>query len=130
MNFCHSFGELWDPHRDPQGRSGWAFDAITDVVAPAPLPEISADRRVTDILSVARLLRLARLMHASFDDVTLARISHTRELWAFDLRCSTMYIHGWLDHITERQRAAALDHRDHVGGVVWRQDGCALSGSC
>jgi hypothetical protein len=60
----------------------------------------------------------------------LARISHTRERWAFDLRRSTVYIHGWLDRITERQRAAALDHRDHVGGVVWRQGGCALSGSC
>jgi hypothetical protein len=60
----------------------------------------------------------------------LARISHTRERWTFDLRRSTVYIHGWLDRITERQRAAALDHRDHVGGVVWRQGGCALSGSC
>jgi hypothetical protein len=63
-------------------------------------------------------------------DLALARISHTRERWAFDLRRSTVYIHGWLDRITERQRAAALDHRDHVGGVVWRQGGCALSGSC
>ena len=60
---------------------------------------------------------------------TLARISHTGERLAFDLRRSTMYIREWLNRITKRQRAAALDHATHVGGVVWRQGGYALSGS-
>ncbi len=71
VNFCHTFGELWDAHRDSQDRSGWALETVVAVVAPAPLPEVTQDHRVCEILSVPRLLRLARLMHTTFDDVTL-----------------------------------------------------------
>jgi hypothetical protein len=71
VTFCHNFGELWDTERDRQGRSGWAVESVTATVAQAPLPSIINDRRISEILSVPRLLRLARLMHSSFDDVTL-----------------------------------------------------------
>ncbi len=71
VEFCHASGELWDAQGGARDRTGWALDAITALVAPAPLPEITLDRRVCDILSAPRLLRLARLMFASFDDVTL-----------------------------------------------------------
>ena len=71
VGFCHTSGELWDEECAAQNRTGWAFDAITALVAPAPLPEITHDRRVSEILSAPRLLRLARLMFAGFDDVTL-----------------------------------------------------------
>ena len=71
VGFCHTSGELWDAQVAAQDRTGWAFDVVTALVAPAPLPEITDDRRVCEILSAPRLLRLARLMFADFDDVTL-----------------------------------------------------------
>ena len=80
VNFCHTFGELWDAQHDAQDRSGWALEAVTAVVAPAPFPSVTNDRRVTEILSVPRLLRLARLMHTNFDDVTLDAAGGNRQL--------------------------------------------------
>jgi hypothetical protein len=71
VDFCHTSGELWDAQGSSQDRTGWALDAVTALVAPAPLAEVADDPRVCEILSAPRLLRLARLMFASFDDVTL-----------------------------------------------------------
>jgi hypothetical protein len=71
VDFCHTSGEVWDAQGGAQERTGWALDAVSAVVAPAPFPEITQDRRVQEILSTPRVLRLARLMFASFDDVTL-----------------------------------------------------------
>ena len=80
VDFCHSHGELWDAQGGGQDRSGWALDAVTAILAPAPLPEITNDRRVCEILSIPRLLRLTRLMFADFDDVTLDTASGNRLL--------------------------------------------------
>jgi hypothetical protein len=71
VSFCHASGELWDEQGAAQDRTGWALDAVKALVAPAPLPEVTGDRRVCEILSAPRLLRLTRLMFAGFDDVTL-----------------------------------------------------------
>ncbi len=71
IEFCRGSGELWDAHKGAEGRSGWAVDAIESVLAPAPLHDVSEDDRICQILSAPRLLRLARLMFADFDDVTL-----------------------------------------------------------
>jgi hypothetical protein len=71
VDFCHTSGELWDAQGSIRERTGWALDSVSTVVAPAPFPEITQDRRVCEVRSAARLLRLARLMFASFDDLTL-----------------------------------------------------------
>jgi len=71
VDFCHTSGELWDVQYSSQQRSGWALQAVTALLAPAPFPDVIQDRRVCDILSAPRLLRLARLMFANFDEVTL-----------------------------------------------------------
>jgi hypothetical protein len=71
VTFCHASGELWDVQGGSQDRTGWALDAVTTLVTPAPLPEVANDHRVCQILSAPRLLRLARLMFAGFDEVTL-----------------------------------------------------------
>jgi hypothetical protein len=80
VDFCHTSGELWDEQGGAQDRTGWAFDAVTALVAPAPLAEVTADSRVCAILSAPRLLRLARLMFAGFDDVTLDAVGGNRFL--------------------------------------------------
>ena len=82
VNFCHAHGEVWEAEGGSRDRSGWALEAVTALVDPAPLPEIIGDRRVCDILNVPRLLRLARLMFAAFDDVTLDTGSGNRYLEA------------------------------------------------
>ncbi len=80
VDFCHTSGELWDAQGGAQDRTGWAFDSVTALVAPAPLAEVAADPRVCEILSAPRLLRLARLMFASFDDLTLDAVGGNRFL--------------------------------------------------
>jgi Caspase domain len=80
VDFCHTSGELWDAQGGAQDRTGWAFDAVTALVAPAPLAEVAADPRVCEILSAPRLLRLARLMFAGFDDLTLDAVGGNRFL--------------------------------------------------
>jgi hypothetical protein len=80
VDFCHRSGELWDAQGGARDRSGWALDAVTALVGPAPLPEVTHDRRVCDILGAPRLLRLARLMFAGFDDVTLDAAGGSRFL--------------------------------------------------
>jgi hypothetical protein len=80
VNFCHASSELWDAQGGAEGRTGWVFDAISSLVSPAPLSEVLDDRRTCEVLSAARLLRLARLMFASFDDVTLDATGNNRLL--------------------------------------------------
>jgi len=80
VDFCHASGELWDTQGSSQDRTGWALDAVTALVTPAPLAEITRDTRVSEILSAPRLLRLARLMLAGFDDVTLDAVGGNRFL--------------------------------------------------
>jgi hypothetical protein len=80
VDFCHTSGELWDAQGGSQERTGWALDAVAGLVAPAPLAEITRDPRVCEILNAPRLLRLARLMFAGFDDVTLDAVGGNRFL--------------------------------------------------
>jgi caspase domain-containing protein len=68
--FCHRAGELWDPVDATTPHSGWVADEVTNVVALVPLEEVRSDPRVPAILTSRRLLRLARLMFAAFEDVT------------------------------------------------------------
>lgn len=80
VDFCHTSGELWDTQGGSQERTGWALDAVAALVDPAPLAEVAADPRVCEILSASRLLRLARLMFAEFDDVTFDAVGGNRFL--------------------------------------------------
>lgn len=81
VDFCHTSGELWDAQGSSQDRTGWALDAVAALVTPAPLAEVTRDPRVCEILSAPRLLRLARLMFAAFDDVTLDAVGGNRFLY-------------------------------------------------
>jgi len=126
VDFCHTSGELWDAQGAPQDRTGWALDAVTALVAPAPLPEIAHDRRVCEILSAPRLLRLARLMFARFDDVTLDVAHGNRSLdpklsfGEFDAQLTINEVR--LAHLLNLGSRLALDPRrmpsvlaEHVG---------------
>jgi hypothetical protein len=71
-DFCHRAGELWDLTGGRDQRSGWAREAIQAILAEAPVLEVQKDSRVREVLSPERLLRLARLMFASLEDVIIA----------------------------------------------------------
>jgi hypothetical protein len=80
VDFCHASGELWDPQGGRPQRSGWVLDAVTSLLSAAPFGQVTQDRRIFEVLSTARLLRLARLMFANFDDVTLDATDDTQQL--------------------------------------------------
>jgi hypothetical protein len=126
VHFCHASGEMWDAQGGREGRTGWVFDAISALVAPAPLSEVMDDHRVCEVLSAARLLRFARLMFASFDDVTLDTAGNNRLLDAevstgeFDTQLVLNEVR--LAHILNMASQLALDPRrmppllgEHVG---------------
>jgi hypothetical protein len=71
VTFCHGTGELWDAQGGRPHRSGWVLDSLASLLSAAPFAEVMQDRRIPEILSMPRLMRLARLMFASFEDVTL-----------------------------------------------------------
>ena len=69
--FCHATGEVWDTKGDSSSRSGWAASAVHEVVAPARVPEVKADGRISRILSQTGCCGW-RLMFAPLEDVVLA----------------------------------------------------------
>jgi DNA-binding transcriptional ArsR family regulator len=69
-SFAHRAGELWAfADRQPPGAIGWVNDILSELFAPAPFPNVTADRRVMEILNGRRLVRLARLMFAEPEDI-------------------------------------------------------------
>jgi hypothetical protein len=69
--FCHRAGEFWDPVDTATSQSGWVAKEVAEALSPAPLDEVRAHTRIGAILALHRLLRFARLMFASFEDVVL-----------------------------------------------------------
>src|SRR5262249_9676208 len=57
----------------PAGAKGWINPALDALFEPAPLSGIEEDHRVLAVLNGKRLIRLARLMFASFEDIEIER---------------------------------------------------------
>ena len=72
LTFSHRAGELWDWQSEPGQRRGWARRAVDKLVEPSPLPDVGPTSLACALLEAPRLLRLARLMFASFEDLTQA----------------------------------------------------------
>jgi hypothetical protein len=72
LHFLHESGEVWD-YTDPASRErpGWIGRALDPLFAPAPMAEVAADHRVPRVLDGGRLVALARLAFAGFDDIQL-----------------------------------------------------------
>ena len=71
LRFLHESGELWDYASGGGGNPGWLGRALDPLFAPAPMAEVSADDRVPRVLDGSRLVALARLAFAGFDDIQL-----------------------------------------------------------
>ncbi|UKJ75925.1 caspase family protein [Azospirillum brasilense] len=97
--FCHRAGELWDAKP-----SGWATAAVGEVVRLAPLPDVFSDPGVKDLLTPGRLLRLARLMFAEFEDVKLEETGQTGPKLNPDFRCGQEARTLHLDEVTVAHR--------------------------
>ncbi|MBK1649833.1 caspase family protein [Rhabdochromatium marinum] len=71
LRFLHESGELWDYASGGASNRSWLGRALDSLFAPAPMAEVSADHRVPRVLDGCRLVALARLAFAGFDDIQL-----------------------------------------------------------
>lgn len=132
LRFLHASGELWElsswqqlsniASRPAQG-VGWIGQALVDLLAPAPFDSVTSDSRVMRLMDPRRLLKLARMSIANFEDIEVERRRGRLErVLAGEGTASLCIDEGTVAHLMALAMMACVDARrlspllaEHIG---------------